>query len=413
MKTFENQYNLRVANQIKVISALKNGPMSLNDLADKLNVSFTAISKIIDQMIENGIVKKHNKKAKNIKRGRTPTFVKLDTSHGVTAAIDLANKDLAVVISDFNSKVVVKELLPWEKDFTEDTLRQLSDILKRLLKSPEVENRPLCGICISSPGMVHKTSGEMGYASKIKTHNKLSPLNFFFNEFGVPTHLYNDVKIGMVGEKIYGCIPTDAQNYMFIHIGASCGFSFAFDGRMYQGKNGFCGELSNYKATDDFSTGLLRNHLEGYTYIAEEINKQDSSLDVYLSNNYPNKQRIAQLYAAGNPIVVKAVEHNIEINAAQIIAYNDMLDLEYIIIEGAINDLGPKYKESLLRHINEYDFVEFRAKILFSSLDVPPSTLGAIYQANNIYFLNRLEQITNERCTTGNYDISETFGSNI
>lgn len=413
MKTYENQYNLRVANQIKVISALKNGPMSLNDLADKLNVSFTAISKIVDQLIETNIIKKQIKKTRNAKRGRAPTFVKLDTSSGVTAAVDLANQDLVVAISDFNSNVIVKETLPGADKFTEDTLRQLADILKKLLKSPEVDDRPLCGICISSPGMVNKSSGELGVATKIKTHNKLSPLNFFFNEFGVPTHLYNDVKIGMVAEQIYGCVPSDAKNYMFAHIGLGAGVSFAFNGKLYQGKHGYCGELSNYKPVDEYSKSVQKNYLHDYFGIVAEAMRIDPTLNLFNQDHYPDRARVVQLYNENHPAVVEAVEMNMKQNAAQIIAYNDLLDLEYIIIEGSINDLGPRYKEGLLKYINLYDAVEFRAKVLFSSLEVEPSTLGAIYQANNIYFLNRLEQITNQRCTAGNYDISETFGENI
>ena len=72
-----------------------------------------------------------------------------------------------------------------------------------------------------------------------------------------------------------------------------------------------------------------------------------------------------------------------------------------------------KFKESLLKYINEYDKVEFRAKILFSSLNEASSLMGTIYQANSIYFLDKLEEITNIRDPKGNYDISEAFGDYI
>lgn len=413
MQTYENQYNLRVANELKVITALKNGPMSLNDLAEKLGVSFTAISKIVDQMIETNIVRKTSKKAKSLKRGRVPTYIKLDTSVGVTAAIDLSTSDLVVSISDVTGKIIVSDAVTGSDFVTEESLRDLSALIKALLKRPEVEDRPLLGICIASPGMVDKNTGELGFAFKVKSHNKLSPTNFFFNEFGVPTHLYNDVKLGMVAEKVYGCVPASAENYMFIHIGNACGMSFSFNGKLYQGKNGYCGELTNFNEEEQPKVGD-KNYLYGFIYMATKIEELDPTLKIRLPNRYPDKQKIVNLYNSGNKAVVEAVDYYLLKDAAQVIAYNDLLDMEYIIFEGGINMFGDPAREKFFKMINNLDRGEFRAKILFSSLtDVSPSLLGAIYQANNIYYLNRLEQITNQRSSFGNYDISETFGDNL
>ena len=77
--------------------------------------------------------------------------------------------------------------------------------------------------------------------------------------------------------------------------------------------------------------------------------------------------------------------------------------------------LNEAARDKFLNYLREQDTVEFRAKILFSNIvDINSSLLGAIYQANNIYYLNRLEQITNQRSSIGgHYDISETFGDNI
>lgn len=411
MQTYENQYNFRVANELKVLTALKSGPLSLNDLAEKLGVSFTAISKIIDQMIETNLVKKTTKKVKSLKRGRVPTFVKLDTSIGVTAAIDLSTNLLTISINDLSGKIIVSEGIPVGDFVTEETFAELSKLLKSLLKKPEVESRPLLGICIASPGMVNKNTGEFGVAFKVKSHNKLSPINYFFNEFGVPVNLYNDVKLGMIAEKMYGCVPAGAENYMFIHIGNACGMSFSFNGKLYQGKNGFCGELTNLVE----SANCDKNYLYGFVHFAAKIEELDPSLKIRLPSGNPDKKKIVDLYNEGNKAVVEAVDYYLVKDAQQIIAYNDLLDFEYIIFEGGINMFGEAARAKFLKLINELDTVEFRAKILFSNLtEVAPSLLGAIYQANNIYYLNRLEQITNQRSSTGgNYDISETFGDNL
>ncbi len=413
MQTFENQNNLRVSNQIKVLSTLKKGPQSLNALAERLNVSFTAISKIIDELEENNVVTKYRKKSKNASRGRTPVNVKINTSIGVTAAIDLSRHKLCVAICDLDSHLVIQDTYAPEDHFQETDIYLLGDMLKRLLKSPDVGGRPLLGICISCPGMIYSKTGEIKWSSKIQTYNKLSPLTYFFNEFGVPTHLYNDAKISMVGEKIYGCIPSDAKNYLFLHIGNAVGMSFSFNGKLYQGKSGFSGELTNLNLDADPICKENRNMLYGFEYIAHDIQEADPTINVYKKDVFINKDKIIDLYQKEEPTVTKIVNGYIKKDAIQIIAYCDLLDLEYVIIEGSFNKLGPKFKDLLLKYINEFDRSTFGSKILFSSLETPASLLGAMYQANNIYFLNRLEKITNQKSGSQDYDISESFGENI
>ena len=118
-------------------------------------------------------------------------------------------------------------------------------------------------------------------------------------------------------------------------------------------------------------------------------------------------------YTNNHPTFLKALDEVARLNAIQLIAYNDFLDLEYIIIEGPVLLFKEKFKESLLKYINMYDKVEFRAKVLFSSLNESSSLVGTIYQANSIYFLDKLEELTNKRDPKSSYDISESFGDYI
>ena len=53
MKTFTNQFNFRVDNQLQFINLLRHGPQSINYLAENTNISFTAASKIVEQLISH------------------------------------------------------------------------------------------------------------------------------------------------------------------------------------------------------------------------------------------------------------------------------------------------------------------------------------------------------------------------
>ena len=60
--------------------------------------------------------------------------------------------------------------------------------------------------------------------------------------------------------------------------------------------------------------------------------------------------------------ILKAIDEVARLNAVQLIAYNDFLDLEYIVIEGPVLLFKERFKESLLKYINMLDKVEFRAR---------------------------------------------------
>lgn len=412
MQNFNNQYNFRVDNQIKIINLLKNGQQSINYLADKLNLSFTAVSKIVEQLISYDVLKKVNVKSQTKKRGRLPVLVKINTSIGVTCSVDLSSTDLTVSLNSLTEKVIVSKKIPNVLFVTEDTLQEISEVISELLKAPEIEKRPLLGICIAAPGIINKDTEQLHVAFRLESLVNIPITTYFFNKFNVPVHMYNDVKTACIGEMVFGNIPQNAKNYLFIHNGTSVGAAMVFGGKLYQGKSGYSGEFSNYvEKAGGFN---VRNRLLGFWAIEDYVQKHDPNISIV-----PHKDTTANLeillneYKKNNPVVLEAIDELAKQNAMQFIAYNDFLDLEYIVIEGSIVLFKEKYQESLIKYVNELNMASFDAKILFSSLNGEATHIGSIYCATRDYFLQRLEEITIDRSSTGNYDISEAFSDTI
>lgn len=411
MNTFNQQFNFRVDNQLKLLFELRNGPLSLNDLAKRIGVSFTAIVKIVEQLKNEGVLT-FTKKQKTNRKGRKPSFVKINTKVGVTCAIDFAGEKITVVISDLRNRILISKDINGDFFIDQNSLGHVIETIQLMLKEPVVENRPLLSVCIAAPGMINKDTGEFFQSFKLKNLQCFSINNYFFNRLGVPVYIYNDVKIGLVGERMFGCIPVNASHYMFVHIGSGCSVSIAIDGKLYQGAHGYSGELSSYKDNDFFKPAITNNHLEDLALIAIRLSKKYPDLNISNDGFAIDVNGLLGLIEKGDKRVVDEVAENARRNAIQLIAYNDILDLEYIVISGTILKIGDFYKKCLLDAIFELNGKPLSAKILFSQLD-NPSLYGAIYQANNLYFLKKLEEITNEKSSANEYDISEAFGSNI
>ena len=407
MKNFNNQFNFRVDNQLKFINLLRKGPQSINYLAEQANVSFTAANKIVDQLISFGILNKHNLKPSEKKRGRIPSIVSINTQVGVTCAIDLSSQDLTIAINDLTGKTIAKRIIVNATFVEEKELKEIVGFIKEMLLEEPIKKRQLLGICIASPGLVSTTTGEIEDSYRIKASNNISLTNYFFNEFGVKTNIYNDVKISCLGEIIAGCIPKGIKNFLYVHLGNGCSTALVIDGKIHQGKNGFSGELSN------IDCDVTNNRLYGLRSICLEASKNNSASPYLDKSLNINIEKLKADYKDKNPTLLSVIDEIARLNAIQLIAYNDFLDLEYIVIEGPVLLFKETFKDSLLKYIHQLDKVEFRAKVLFSSLNESSSLVGTIYQANSIYFLDKLEEITNKRDPKGTYDISEAFGDYI
>ena len=407
MRKFNNQFNFRVDNQLKFINLLRKGPQSINYLAEQTNVSFTAANKIVDQLVSFGILNKHNLKPSEKKRGRIPSIVSINTQVGVTCAIDLSSQDLTITINDLTGKTIAKRIIVNATFVEEKELKEIVGFIKEMLLEEPIKKRQLLGICIASPGLVSTTTGEIEESYRIKASNNISLTNYFFNEFGVKTNIYNDVKISCLGEIIAGCIPKGIKNFLYVHLGNGCSTALVIDGKIHQGKNGFSGELSN------IDCDVTNNRLYGLRSICLEALKNNSASPYLDQSLNINIEKLKSDYKDKNPTLLSAIDEIARLNAIQLIAYNDFLDLEYIVIEGPVLLFKETFKDSLLKYIHQLDKVEFRAKVLFSSLNESSSLVGTIYQANSIYFLDKLEEITNKRDPKGTYDISEAFGDYI
>lgn len=407
MKNFSNQFNFRVDNQLKFINLLRKGPQSINFLAEQSDISFTAANKIVDQLVSFNVLQKHSLKPSEKKRGRIPALVNINLNLGVTCAIDLSSQNLVITLNELNGNIISKQIIYNIQFVEENTLPFIVKAIKDMLNLKETKNRPLLGICIAVPGMVAKSTGEIENSFRIKAASTISLSNYFFNEFGVKTSIYNDVKISCLGETVDGCIPKGARNYLYVHLGNGCGAALVIDKKIYQGKNGFAGELTNVKGE------AINNRLYGLRNICLLAKQFDQSVSYEDDASLINIAQMVDDYKNQRDPILKAVDEVAKLNAIQLIAYNDFLDLEYIIIEGPVLLFKEYFKQSLLKYINMLDKVEFRSKILFSSLNEHSSLVGTIYQANSIYFLDKLEEITNKRDPKGTYDISETFGDYI
>jgi len=406
----KNPIIIRIANQYQVVLLLKKKPRSCRDLARKMSLSNVALKNITDELQKEDVVVSYVKN--NTKKGRFPSIFSLNENLGVFCSIDLSRRDLIVAISDVNDNIIVRGVVPDILYIDKKAIEEVTSLIKHLLKTSEVGNRPLLGICVSTPGEFDQRTKDFTYAPRIVDCTNVNFVHYFGNIFNVPVSVCNDINLGLLGEYNFGSsIPKEAKSVYYAFLDFVSGSALMFNGDIFVGSRGHAGEAASYKNLPGEYSGRFFTINDIY----EEIHflAKDHPEDPFYSQERFSFDDIVRRYNEGDKVINEVVEKSARINAIQLLAVSNLLDLDYICLEGKMIEFGNSYKDLLCRYYREYDANKNLTQITFSTCGKDANLYGAIYKSNEVYFLNRFIELANKRTNSINNDVEEFFKSKI
>ncbi len=408
MKKIEKRNKIRISYQFEILNILRKGKRTITELADSLNISFTAISHILEELEAEKIILTSNKN-RSKKRGRYPAYVELNCDDGVVCSVDFSFFDVRVVIASLQSEIIIEETIPGVKYLNKETLGQVEACIKDLLKKPEVTNRKLLSICIACPGLIRPKDYEIVFSRRLSDLNIIHPVLYFTNAFNVSVEMHNDVRIGCLAELKVGAFPKKLNNGLFIVIGPYAGLALVINGKIYQGSNGFSGETPVYVGDDDIVANSRWNSRFYSILEIERDIRSNKNTQLPDQDELINVKQLIENYKKGDKETVAAVEESAKRNAITIFGLATILDIDYIVIGGEILEFGSQYLDLIRRDIDEFSSSEIRTRILASSLNNEYSTIGSCYQATSIYFLEAIEALTKKRFNLSEFALGEEY----
>ena len=408
MEKLEKRNEVRLSYQIEIINILRKGKHTITEIARILGVSFTAISHIVDELVQSNLLKYSDKQQLKT-RGRNPIYVEINGDQGVVCAVDFSSFDIRIMISTLDNQKIVEDLIPNVKYLTKAVLEQIELMIKTLLKRPEVKDRKLLSICIASPGLIRPDNFEYVSSRRLKDSMVVNPVPYLTNAFNVKVEMHNDVRLGCLAELKFGAFPKKVFNGLFIHIGFSAGLTIIVNGKIYKGSNGFSGETPVYIGEDEVTLSGRWNSRFFPIWEIERSIQREKGNPLPSFDELIDFERLLNDYRNGDVETVRAVEESAKRNAMTIFGLATILDIDYVVIEGKILEFGSNYLDLIRRDINEFSSIEIRTRIVVSGLKEECSCLGASYQASSIYFRDVIENSTKERFELADYFLEEKY----
>ena len=240
---------MRVINRSAILDLIRReSPISRSMIAQKLDVSLPTVMRIVDELVEEGLVRPMGKTEWS--GGRRRSLLEFNARGQVMIGVDLGGDAFYGAISDLGGTILRETTLPHPGKNSEACYDQLVTMLETLLVQAEQADVTIRGIGVGAPGITDYDRGIVRISPSMEWHN--FPLRKRLSErFNLPVIVENDVNLSALGELWFGA-EQNVDGLVLFTVGTGIGAGVVLDGAIYRGAHQAAGEVGHLLPGRDF-----------------------------------------------------------------------------------------------------------------------------------------------------------------
>ena len=301
MDPFLDDLRGRYASEKKTILSLceRGESFSLADLAKELGTSIPKVSRVVNDMLEDGYLADRGKQESGT--GRRPSLYGLNPEAGYFVGIDVGQDSFSLAVTDFPGHLLhFEDNVPYSLTNTEESVRGLCVAVQECLQRIEIDQARIRSYGVNLTGRVNHATG-YSYSYFISEEKPIQGI--LEAAFGKTVSIENDSRGMAYGEYMSG-ISGDAGTVLFLNVGWGLGMGMVLDGKLFHGKSGFSGEVGHFPLLDNHQicrcgkVGCLETGASGQALqrlIEERLKEGRPSL-------------LSKPYKEGTPLTLNAIE---------------------------------------------------------------------------------------------------------
>ena len=372
-----------------------HGPLSIADMAKYVEVSTPTMQGLLDELIEENIVKSLG--AGSSKGGRRPTLYGLRRRAFYVLSIDIGTHATRFTIIDSaNKKIIPVEEVPLLLNNDMESVNKIYESAMVLVKNSKIKYEHILGVGIDMPGLVEREKG-----INHSLFNFEEPIAEIFSRlFEKPVVIENDAQAKALAEFRFGKA-IGKKHVLVIQIGWGVGMGMILNGKPYYGARGFSGEFAHIPMVDEKGylcscgmRGCLETVSSGAAlqrYAIEGINTGEMTLIQDMANGKTENITPRLILAAAQHgdqfaiSIISKIGFDLGKGIASLI---QILDPEMIILAGQIAGAGPYLITSINQGLQQYSFSIIRedTEITISELGDDSSLLGNVISLLEMIF---------------------------
>ncbi len=367
------------------------------DLSKELNISTPKIINLINELIEDELIKDYGKVDST--GGRRASMYGLVAEAGFFIGVDIKRFSVNIGLLDFKKHLVtIKKDIPYKLENSHEAFEQLIAIIEDFIAHLSIEREKILGIGINLTGRINN---ETGYSYSF-FHFYEEPLaNTLKNRLGIEVFLENDSRAMSYGEFCFGVVSNE-KNVLFVNMDYGIGLGILIDGKVYYGKSGFSGEFGHIPFFNNEilchcgKKGCLETEASGNALIRlfkEKIQEGSSS---QLISKYENVEQIKLqdiIDAAQNDdmLCIELIANVGEKIGKGLAVLINIFNPELVILGGTLAQTEDIIRLPIKSALNKYSLslVNNDTKLKMSKLGEKAGVMGGSLIARNNVFLKR------------------------
>lgn len=364
---------------------INDGDYSLADLSKELDTSIPTTTKLVGELVDDGILVEIGKLGTN--GGRRPSIFGLNPSAGYFVGVDIRREFIDIAVTDFKGSLIDHhDRVEFSVQNSEESFRELCGMIKKELIETGIDPDKVLAYGFNLTGRVNN---ETGYCFSYFLGEDKPIASVLKAEFGKPVYVENDSRAMTYGEYICG-ISNGVRNMLYLNVSWGLGMGMIVDGKLSYGKSGFSGEIGHFPLLDNNcichcgKMGCLETGASGSAVYRIFMDRLKEGRTSTLSDKFNRGEniQIQEILAAVNEEDVLAIEVIEEIGTTLGRAIAGLINLfnpELIIIGGMISET----KEYLLLPIksavqkHSLNIINSDTTIKFSKLGKKAGAIGS------------------------------------
>lgn len=364
---------------------INNGDDTLADLGKELNFSVPTVTKMVGELIEDGIVMDFGKM--ETPGGRRPNIYGLNQSSGYFIGVDISQKRVHIGLINFKGDLIDEQMdISFEEAHPHERFERLCEIIEEFMSHTVVPKDKILSIGINISGRVNPQTGH-SYSFFYFDERPLTEM--FEEKLGIDVSIDNDSRAMAYGEYIKGRVQAE-KNIIYVNVGWGLGLGIIVNGQLYYGKSGFSGEFGHITAFENEilchcgKKGCLETEASGsalYRKFLEKLHNGQSSL---LTQQKENEDEITlndiiDVALQEDILAIELIEEVGNTLGKHVAGLINLFNPELVIIGGTLANAGDYLILPLRSAIKKYslNLVNKDSSIKVSKLGDKAGLLGA------------------------------------
>jgi N-acetylglucosamine repressor len=389
-RTKVNQSLLKEINRKKILRViLEKGQSSRAEIRHLIKQDGKTVTNIANGLIKDGLLTSSG--YSSFTGGRRRELLIMDPSFGYIIGIHLDINFLIGIVTDFQSKVLLRERIPISpKETKANLVIKIRKTINFLISKGNIPQEKILGIGFVASGFYDQELGKWLVSVNNLYWKDVPIVSILSQQWPCPIYLEDCSRALALGEKWFGSAKRD-ENFICLDIGAGIGCGIFQNNRLYKGSSNFAGEIGHTIVVPDGelcscgNRGCLETVASGWALVRQVKCRMSKGEKTLIQESCKgdieaiDADMIFQAAHNGDALATGLLNESSKYLGIGIANLINLLNPELIILSGHFSTIEDFSLLSLKEKIRQYAMPESfeKTKIVNSLLGDDAAVLGA------------------------------------